>query len=187
MNGLERKEFVLAEFKMSESGHGGFSGYLAVFGNKDRHGEVIEEGAINNVPEFITDGWSSYNHWGTKLPVATIKDARQDSRGFWIDAEFHSNEEAQEVRTIMKERMERNKSIKTSIMYRVHEDEWKDGTRILKSIEVFEGGPVNLPSNERAGLQSVKGVDGATIDKAEPPKVNGLYAKHLEREFYQRS
>lgn len=187
MNGLERKEFEFVEFNMSEEGHGGFSGYLAVFGVKDRLGEIIEAGAIKNVPSFITDGWSSYNHRGTKLPIATIEEAKQDARGFWVKAEFHSTAEAQDTRTVMRERMERKKSIKGSILFRTLQDEWKDGARVLKSIEVFEGGPVDLPANALATLTTVKSMGDATIDNAEPPKVNGLYAKHLEREFYQRS
>jgi uncharacterized protein len=166
------------------SGPGGFQAYIAVFGNRDRVGEVLVAGSIKNIPSFISDGWSSFDHYGTKFPIATINDAKQDAVGLWIDAEFHSNAEAQEARTIMAERLSRGKSVKTSILYRVLEDEWKDSTRYLKSIDVFEGGPVMLPANNAAGVTSVKSEDDGAINSPEPGSkgINRLFARFLETE-----
>jgi HK97 family phage prohead protease len=176
----KRAEFDLVDVKMlgEETDHGGFDAYVAIYGNVDRTGERIREDAVKNVESFIRDGWSSFDHFGTKFPIGTIKDARQDARGFWISVEFHSTAEAQEARKVIKERLERRKAVKCSILYRVLADEVKEGVRDLLEIEVFEAGAVMLPANTDAG------VTGAKSDAIDPPepnagRINALYLRHL--------
>lgn len=146
---------------------GGFTAYVAVFGNVDRAKEVIVEGAFVNLDMFIKAGWSSFSHFGTTFPVATVKSAVQDATGLLVEFEFHTTTEAQEARKIITERLARGKAVGCSIYYRVLEDEWKDGIRYLKRLEVWEAGAVTLPCNPQAGALAAK--SHAAIDQTTTP------------------
>lgn len=134
--------------------------YAAVFGNVDRDREVIEPGAFVNLEEFTRDGWLGTNHDFSKLPVASITSAAQDARGLKLTAQWHTTDEAQKCRTVVRERIERGKSVKCSIGFRVLEssDGQIDGQRVtyLKSIRLLEASIVNLPANPLAEVTAIK-------------------------------
>lgn len=143
---------------MLEDGPGGFSAYVSAFGNVDSANEVVEKGAfLETLTDFVKDGWIAVNHkWG-ETGKATITAAREDANGLYIEAMFHSTEDAQAERVKMKERLERGKSVKFSIGYRVEEDEVKDGVRYLKKVKLYEASIVNVPANTQANAIGVKG------------------------------
>jgi HK97 family phage prohead protease len=158
---IEHKSFDV-EFK-SFGDSGAVELYAAVFNNVDRVDEVILPGAFKNLDEFVKDGWLGVNHDLKGLGQATIESAVQDDRGLLLTANFHSTAAAQELRTIVKERKDRGKSVKASIGYAVTSDshERREGKRVrlLKGIDLFEASIVNLPANPLAGVGSVKSLD----------------------------
>ncbi len=162
---IEHKSFDV-EFK-SFGDSGAVELYAAVFNNVDRTDEVIIPGAFKNLDEFVRDGWLGVNHDLKGLGQATIESAVQDDRGLLLSANFHSTAAAQELRTIVRERKERGKSVKASIGYAVTSDshEKREGKRVrlLKGINLFEASIVNLPANPLAGVGSVKGMDRAVL------------------------
>ena len=135
--------------------------YASVFNNIDRQGEAIAPGAFANIDKFVKDGWLALNHDWDCLPIATIDSAMQDEKGLKLLCTWHSTEEAQACRTVVKERLARGKAVKCSIGYRVLEDaiETRNGesTRILKAIEIYEASIVNLPANPLAEVTAAKG------------------------------
>jgi HK97 family phage prohead protease len=149
---------------------GSFTMYALVFGNVDRQGDVIERGAVQNIDELVKDGWIALNHQENDLPIATITSAVQDEHGLKITGTFHSTPEAQKVRTIVKERLERGKAVKTSIGYRVPPDgerhERQDGrlVRRISKLSVYEASFVNLPANPAAEVVSAKSVSGSVSE-----------------------
>jgi hypothetical protein len=165
---IEHKSFAV-ECKGLD-GDGSVELYAAVFGNVDRAGEVIQPGAFKNLGEFVESGWLAVNHDWDKLPVATIDGATQDAKGLLIKAHFHSTPEAQNVRTTIKERLARGKSVKASIGYKVTDDEQvkMDGKSIrsLKAIDIYESSIVNVPCNPAAeivGAKSFKLIDADEV------------------------
>lgn len=147
------------ELKLYDEGSGSFSGYASTFGNLDRANEIVCKGAFaKTLEEFKASGFVAVGHdWGA-LPVATIKDAREDDRGLFIVAEFHSTPEAQQARTVVKERLERGKSCGLSIGYTVDRDErGEKGERLLKELTLFEASLVTVPCNPQANATGVKG------------------------------
>lgn len=158
---IEHKSFDV-EFK-SFGDAGEVELYAAVFNNVDRVDEVILPGAFKNLDEFVRDGWLGVNHDMKGMGHATIESAVQDDRGLLLKANFHSTAAAQELRTIVKERKERGKSVKASIGYAVTSDshEKREGrkVRLLKGIDLFEASIVNLPANPLAGVGAVKSLD----------------------------
>lgn len=163
---IEHKSFDV-EWKGLGDESGSVELYAAAFGNIDRAGERIEPGAFKNLDGFKAGGWLAVNHDWSGLGVATIEDADQDAKGLKIKAHFHSDSESQKVRTIIRERIDRGKSVKASIGYKVLEDEdvKLDGksVRSLKSIELYEASIVNVPCNPEAGVIGVKSL--MTIDE----------------------
>lgn len=163
---IEHKSFDV-EWKGLADDSGSVELYAAAFGNVDRAGERIEPGAFKNLDGFKSGGWLAVNHDWSRLGVATIEDAVQDSKGLKITAHFHSTPDAQAVRTTIKERIDRGKSVKASIGYKVLEDEdvKADGKSIrsLKSIDLYEASIVNVPCNPEAGVIGAKSL--MTIDE----------------------
>jgi HK97 family phage prohead protease len=164
---IEKKVFTFTECKMTEgSGNGGFEGYASVKGNVDSYGDEIADGAYKNLQEvLVKKGWSGFNH--SSKPVGMVMGANEDSHGLKITVEFHSTAEAQEVRTIMKERLAAGKDVGMSIMFRTLEAayETRDDKeiRILKGIETIEAGFVMLPANDAAAVTNVKSATGGSL------------------------
>lgn len=155
---IERKNYPI-EVKIDDDS-GTVTLYAAVFGNVDRQGEVIAPGAFKNLDQFTQDGWMAVNHSWNDLGVASIETATQDSTGLLVTAAWYSTPDAQDVRSIVKERIAKGKSVKASIGYKVQEStsETRDGNpiRVLKAIELIEVSVVNLPANPLAGVSTVK-------------------------------
>jgi uncharacterized protein len=183
---LPRKTFD-CEFKNLDEGAGTFEMYALVFGNIDRQGDVIEQGAVTNVEELITDGWIAINHIQTDLPIATIETAIQDGHGLKLTGTFHSTPKAQETRTIIKERLERGKAVKTSIGYLVPVDgehyEKQDGrtVRHITKLSVYEASYVNLPANPEAEFVSAKSLSGSDTAESEEEMSAAAVLKEVKR------
>ena len=168
---LPRKD-IEGEFN-SVGDDGSFEMYALVFSNIDRQGDRIRPGAVTNVEELVKDGWIALNHVQTDSPIATISTAEQDSHGLKITGLFHSHRKAQEVRSYVKERLERGKAVKTSIGYLVPvdgEQYVKENGRTVRDISklaVYEASFVNLPANPAAEVVSAKSIDGLTTVESE--------------------
>jgi len=154
----EYKRF--AEFKLTESGAGGFEGYASVFGVRDDGGDIVEAGAFKDtLSRFLTDGFISMGHDWEGQSIGTISNAREDARGLYLQAEYHSTPQAQEARTIAQERMARGKSVGLSIGYEIlpgGAEFSDDGTRHLLKIGLFEVAQVTVPMLRSAGMTGVK-------------------------------
>jgi Escherichia/Staphylococcus phage prohead protease len=158
MDPLQHKECLDAEFKiLDDDPMGSFSGYASIFGNTDRQNEVVVKGAFaSTLPAFLKDGFGALNHEWSALPIATISEAREDDRGLWVKGQFHSTTDAQTARTVVRERLERGKSVGMSIGYKVKDDEFKDGARFLKDLDLFEISLVSVPANAEALVVGIK-------------------------------
>lgn len=169
---VERKLIARFDLKLLEdSPHGGFNGYVSVFGNEDSYGDIIEPGAFKEtIQDFIKDGFIAVGHdWGG-LPVATVVEAYEDDYGLFMRCEFHSTEAAQSARTVVRERMARGKTVGLSIGYEVKEyaiikpedGSWGYKRRLIK-IKLYEGSIVTVPANALAGVTDAKG-HGQTLN-----------------------
>lgn len=154
----ERKSFDLELKEVKDDGT--FTMYAAIFGNVDRGGDVIEEGAFANLDEFVKDGTILLNHRQTDTPIGYPVFAGQDSTGLMVTAKFHSTPEAQAVRTIVKERLAAGKSVGASIGYTVLDSSYgtQDGASVrrLESVNVYETSLVNIAMNPVAGVLDAK-------------------------------
>lgn len=155
---MTTKMFHQPELKLRGDGNGFLEGYASTWSNWDLVGERPVKGAFAaSLDAFLRDGFVGVQHdWGV-LPVATPLEAREDDLGLFVAAEFHSTDDAQKARTVIRERIERNKSVKLSIGYDVLEDEFVEEGRLLKKIDLLEWSYVLYPANTLAVVTTVKG------------------------------
>lgn len=168
---LETKQRACYELKadsMSDEGFGSIKGYGAVKNNIDSYGDLIEDGAFKSSENFVERGFMSFSHdWNE--PIGTVKVAYEDGFGYFVEMEFHSTPQAQNARTIIKERLERGKFVGLSIGYMVKQAERGEregkSVRLLKDIEVFEIGFVTMPANDLAEVTFAKAASGRTREE----------------------
>lgn len=161
------------EIKAFDDEAGELTGYGNVSGIVDRADEIVERNAYVELDQLVKDGFSAVGHnwWG--LPIGTLEEAREDDKGLFVRIKFHSTREAQDARTVVKERLERGKSVGLSIGYDVLESLWEtrngQQVRILKKIRVFEVSIVTIPANQESLVAAAKDkyndLGGVPLDK----------------------
>jgi HK97 family phage prohead protease len=157
---LDKREFS-AEFKAfgDDAGPGSFEGLAAVFGNVDRQNERILPGAFSStLADFTVRGFLTSGHDWT-APIGTIDTAEETPKGLVVRGTFHSTARAQEVRQLVRERAERGKQVAMSIGYAVKSDDFKDGVRLLKELDLHEVALVAVPANPLAHITSLKAIE----------------------------
>jgi HK97 family phage prohead protease len=153
--------------------------YLSTFGNWDRVRPVPERPSRDafdkHLDTFLRDGFvTEFHDWG-KRPIASPDVARADDYGLWVEAEFHSTNDAEQAYITYGERLSRGKSVKTSMGYDVLGDEYVDiddpglqaegvtTGRILTDVPLYEASIVNVPANPLADVTTIKGMLQAGI------------------------
>lgn len=159
---LQYKTVALVEAKAhgGTAGAGGeITGYGAVFGNVDMGGDRIIRGAFkDDLPRFLEAGVVAWQH-DAGTPIAIPVEAREDERGLWFRATFHSTPPAQDARRIVMERLAAGKSFGLSIGYGVPEGGARMaeyGVRELTRIKLYEISLVSVPMNPLATIGVAK-------------------------------
>lgn len=166
---------------IDDAPNGGLLGYLSVFGRTDSYGDTVRPGAFEKtIPDFLRDGFIAWAHdWET--PVAMPMVAREDARGLYIEAHYHSDPTSQRARAITNERLEAGKRMGLSIGYEAESYEMEkvdppirgaygqltDQRRALTQIKLYEGSLVLVPAEREANVTG--GKDGRTGQKAAIP------------------
>lgn len=166
-----RKTIPFAAAKLSVKdgdGPGLIEGYASVFNGVDSYGDSISPGAYaETIPDFIVRGALHHEH-DTRLRLGTISAASEDGHGLLIRADFHTDPEAQRIRTQITERLDRGKFMGLSIGYEPLDMEWrtpKDGEppppfgdkiRVLKRIKLYEVSVVSVPADSDAEIIAAK-------------------------------
>lgn len=120
---MSKLEYKYAPFslKTSEDGRGEFTGCANFCGYLDDGGDIIPQGGFNSaLPEFLKGGFIAHSHeWNIKDGVIGYPvEAHEDENGLFIKGKFHSTNDAQDVRTKMKERADDGLDVGLSIGYR---------------------------------------------------------------------
>ena len=134
-----------------------FTGYAAVFNNRDLGGDIIVPGAFKKSLEDHGMPLLLFQHKMDDCPVGTITEAKEDRRGLWVKGELPKDDGF--VRDRLVPQLKRRGLRGMSIGYKATEKEIRksDGARLLKTIRLYEASFVSMPMNPEAGLESLKG------------------------------
>lgn len=93
-----------------------FTGDANGLGIMDRGGDVIAPGAFSPaIPGFLKNGFIAVGHAWNGLPVAMPTAGKEEGGFLKISAAFHSTDEAQAARTVVKERLDAGKAVGLSV------------------------------------------------------------------------
>ncbi|ABM27889.1 HK97 family phage prohead protease [Nitratidesulfovibrio vulgaris] len=172
---MQRLNCNLLELKFAAAGELAddmtFTGYGAVFGNKDAYGDVIQPGAFATHLLAIKSGEAPWpvmllQHGGLGLgsedmtPIGVWLDLTEDSVGLRVTGRLADTPRGREVYTLMK--MQPRPAIDGLSIGYVAKD-WQTGSkageprRKLHHIELVEISPVTFPANSRARVTGIKG------------------------------
>lgn len=201
---IERKFIDLKALKVSDEGPGTVEGYRSVFGEIDEGGDIIVKGAFaDSASEYMHSGFSAHSHeWNFNEAVGFPIDAYEDDHGWFVKSQFHTTQNAQDVRTIARERMDAGKQVGFSFGYKtdafqiIEQKDYKDQLpqfikpdrlevnlkkaqqfsriRILKKVSAIEDSLVTAPMNKLAAATGVKSADKSDAEN------KGMFEDELE-------
>ena len=152
-NSRERKSF---KFELEQADDNGeFSGYAAVFGNRDDGDDVIEKGAFAKtiIRDFDRIKILS-QHDETELPIGKPLELREDEKGLFIRGKISDTQKGRDIRTLLKDGV----LTELSIGYDAVDFDYdsKQGVRHLKEIRLWEVSVVTWAMNDEAKIDEVK-------------------------------
>lgn len=167
-----RKNFTTFPFELKalteERDFWVFEGYAATFGNVDRGGDVVEQGAFqatilnaaqNATPIMGTEYrkllpilWQHKQH----EPVGSFVEMREDSVGLYVKGILPKADDFVTKRVVPQMRV--GSISEMSIGYVTDDSEYENGVRKLKSVTLYEISLVTIPMNPAAKITGMKTV-----------------------------
>jgi HK97 family phage prohead protease len=151
-------EFKDATFEIkAEEGADGYltiSGYGAVFGNEDSHGDIIEKGAFSETikgraPKML------WQH-DPSQPIGVWDEFREDENGLFVKGRItQKGGKGAEAADLV----EMGAIEGLSIGFRVVDFNTEDGGRFLQKLDLWEVSVVTFPSNQLANIYGMKSED----------------------------
>jgi HK97 family phage prohead protease len=147
---------LILEIKSLEE-QGMFTGYAAIFGNIDRQGEVITEGAFKASLSRKRKSLPLLWQHNQSEVIGKVSEVKEDSVGLWVKGNLNLDvAKAKEVYSMLKA----GDVSGMSIGYRIKNGKRKDGATYLTELDIFEASIVPIPANELAEVVSVKSQEG---------------------------
>ena len=146
----------------SEDGSRSFSGYGSTFGNTDRVGDVVREGAFSkSLNDHKSNGTmpSLLLHHDLNRPIGVWETMSEDAKGLYVEGRLTKGvRDADEAYNLLKDGALHS----MSIGYRVVNEEYdrKTGVNYLNEIALHEVSLVTIPANAEAMITAVKDADG---------------------------
>ncbi len=193
------------KFEGGSSKEGTFSGYGAVFGNLDSHGDVIEKGAFKTtlrewegkgkLPKMLLQHGGFYGPVEDMLPIGKWTSMEENSKGLKVSGElFALNTDRGQM---IYDGLKAGELDGLSIGYRAKKytvgTKPTDPSRILHDIDLKEVSIVTWGSNDRALVSQVKALDlfnprtlerelKEILSSSDAVKAVAIMKKHLQRE-----
>lgn len=170
--GFETKDFEVKQDDGDEEFV--FTAYGAVFGNKDRGGDILQRGAFKrtidqNDGRFPLVADHNLGDMGSRLGVAY---AKEDSHGVRVKGHVNTDTQAgREVASHIRHAEKHDLALGMSFGYKVREDDFDSdkNARLLKEVENYEFTVTQIPMNPEAQVQGVKAIldDERALDELE--------------------
>jgi HK97 family phage prohead protease len=145
--------------KSVEEQEGIFEGYLSTYGNTDRVGDIIENGAFKKSLKNKKTSPMLFNHNRDK--VMGKLELSSDNKGLFVKGTLNMNDpEAQNISNLLKMGALDSMSIGMSISkYEPIEPAKPLGGWLIKEAEIYEGSIVTIPCNPQATINTSKSLD----------------------------
>lgn len=146
----------------SDEGDRTFSGYGSTFGNTDRVGDVVRQGAFHkSLEDHKSEGTmpSLLLHHDLNRPIGVWTEMSEDAKGLYVAGRLTKGvRDADEAYNLLKDGALHS----MSIGYRVVDEEYdrKTGVNYLNEIKLHEVSLVTIPANAQALVTGVKNSDG---------------------------
>ena len=165
----ERKAFSF-ELESADESTGEFSGYAAVFGNRDSGNDIIEKGAF---AKTIVEDFHRIKilalHNDCWLPVGKPIELREDDRGLFIRGKISDTSMGRDIRTLLKDGVLSELSIGYDAIDFDYDS--KTDTRHLRRIKLWEVSIVTWAMNEQARIDEVKSMVEGIKTEAKSGKI----------------
>lgn len=150
------REYKAFKFELESTDESGeFSGYAAVFGNKDSGNDIIEKGAFSNTIREDFDRIKILAlHNDCWLPVGKPLELREDEKGLYIRGKISDTSMGRDIQTLMKDGVLNELSIGYDAV--VFDYDSEAGVRHLKEIRLWEVSIVTWAMNSQAKIDEVK-------------------------------
>lgn len=167
-----------------EEGKGIFTGFASTFDNIDRTDDMIVRGAFEDTLKSLQARQRQIRMFFNHNPNSVIggfpsEKAFEDERGLFVQGEINlKTQRGLETFELMKQGVLED----MSIGFVVKDDEWKDGIRIIKQIDLWEISIVTEPANPEAQITDIKSLcPFANLPLAQPLDQKWDSAAALER------
>lgn len=157
---METKAFRF-NVKASDTIRGEFSGYAAVYGNKDRNEEVIELHAMAKSIGLSDGEFPLLWQHQKDLPIGVVRleETNRGAKAFGrINVDTPMGMQAYNL-MMPPNGFKRGALRDMSIGYFVRKDDVRDGIRYLKEIEILEVSLVTIAANPKSQITAVKTAD----------------------------
>lgn len=196
---------IEVKFEDNASKAGMFSGYGAIFGNIDSHGDIIEKGAFKNslrewegkgkLPKMLLQHGGFFGPVDDMLPVGKWLSMEENSKGLKVEGQLFALETDRGA--LIYEGLKSGELDGLSIGYRAKKHRMgtkpKDPTRWLEEVDLKEVSIVTWGSNDRALISQVKALDlfnprelerdlKTILSGGDAVKAVAIVKKHLQRE-----
>lgn len=149
----EHKAFKFELESTDENGE--FSGYAAVFGNRDSGDDVIEKGAFTKtIAEDFDRIKILSQHNDCELPIGKPIELREDEKGLYIRGKISDTQKGRDIQILLKDGVLNELSIGYDAV--VFDYDSEQGVRHLKEIRLWEVSIVTWAMNEEAKIDEVK-------------------------------
>lgn len=158
------------ELESADESTGEFSGYAAVFGNRDSGNDIIEKGAF---AKTIVEDFNRIKilalHNDCWLPVGRPIELREDDRGLFIKGKISDTSMGRDIRTLLKDGVLSELSIGYDAIDFDYDS--KTDTRHLRRIKLWEVSIVTWAMNEQARIDEVKSLVEGIKSEAKSCKI----------------
>ena len=150
------REYKAFKFELESTDESGeFSGYAAVFGNRDSGDDIIEKGAFSNTIREDFDRIKILAlHNDCWLPVGKPLELREDEKGLYIRGKISDTSMGRDIQTLMKDGVLNELSIGYDAVTFDYDSD--SGVRHLKEIRLWEVSIVTWAMNDQAKIDEVK-------------------------------
>ena len=158
------------ELESADESTGEFSGYAAVFGNRDSGNDIIEKGAF---AKTIVEDFNRIKilalHNDCWLPVGRPIELREDDRGLFIKGKISDTSMGRDIRTLLKDGVLSELSIGYDAIDFDYDS--KTDTRHLRRIKLWEVSIVTWAMNDQARINEVKSLVEGIKSEAKSGKI----------------